>query len=314
MRFLTTVTVFLVVFATPVRADEEKVPLDKVPKAVLEVVKKRFPKAEVVGTSKETDKDKTVYEVELKQDGKTIDVTLTPEGVITTIEQQIDAKDLPKPVAEALDKKYPKATYKIIEIVYAVKDGKEALDFYEVDLVTADKKEFEVKIAADGTVKEVEEKKAEKKEEKNPGLCGDGEKGKKGEKEDEDVDLPKAVAGAVKNKFPGGKVVAASKEGKGEKAVYEVELRFKAATLEVLLTSKGEIVEVEVKGKKQEDEDDKNEKGNKKENNGQRGFQGEQKGQHEDKNDKKGEEKKGKKKEDEKNEKGNKKGEKETRK
>ena len=118
------------------------------------------------GASTEKVGDKTVYEIELKQDGKTIDVTLTPEGVITTIEQQIDAKDLPKPVAEALEKKYPKATYTIIEAVYAVKDGKETLDFYETILVTADKKEMEVQVFADGKIKAEEEKKPEKKEEK----------------------------------------------------------------------------------------------------------------------------------------------------
>jgi hypothetical protein len=166
MRALATVAVCLFAFAGPVRADEEKVPLDKVPKAVLEAAKKRFPKAEVVGASKETEKDKTVYEVELKEAGKTIDVTLTPEGVITTIEQQIDAKDLPKAVAEALDKKYPKATYKIVEAVYGVKGGKESLDFYEVLLVTAEKKEIEVQILPDGKIKAEEEKKPQKKEEK----------------------------------------------------------------------------------------------------------------------------------------------------
>lgn len=166
MRSLAMVAVAVFVLAAPVRADEEKVPLDKVPKPVLEAAKKRFPKAEVVGASTEKKDDKTVYEIELKEAGKTIDVTLTPEGVITTIEQEIDAKDLPKPVTEALDKKYPKAKFNIVEVVYAVKDGKEALDFYEVELVTADKKVFEVKLAADGTVKEVEEKKEEKKEEK----------------------------------------------------------------------------------------------------------------------------------------------------
>jgi hypothetical protein len=159
------VAVALFVFAAPVRADEEKVPLDKVPKAVLDAAKKRFPKAEVVGASKETENDKTVYEIELKENGKTIDVTITPEGVITTIEQQIDAKDLPKAVSEALEKKYAKATYKTIEAVYSVKDGKESLDFYEVLLVTAEKKEIEVKILADGKIKD-EEKKPEKKEEK----------------------------------------------------------------------------------------------------------------------------------------------------
>ncbi|AMV24337.1 hypothetical protein VT84_08065 [Gemmata sp. SH-PL17] len=163
MRYLAAATVVAFVLGTaPVRADEEKVPLEKVPKAVLEAAKKRFPKAEVIGASKETEKDKTVYEVELKDAGKTIDVTLTPEGVITTIEKQIDAKELPKAVTDALEKKYAKATFKIIESVYSVKDGKEALDYYEVLLVTAAKKEIEVEILADGKIKHEEEKKSEK--------------------------------------------------------------------------------------------------------------------------------------------------------
>src|SRR5688572_10690525 len=95
------------VLAVPVRADEEKVPLDKVPKAILENVKKRFPQAEVVGASKEeTDDKKIVYEIELKQDKKTTDVTLTPEGAIVMIETEIDAKDLPNAVKDTLDGKY----------------------------------------------------------------------------------------------------------------------------------------------------------------------------------------------------------------
>ena len=166
MRHLAMAAVAVFVLAAPVRADEEKVPLDKVPKAVLEAAKKRFPKAEVVGASTEKVDDKTVYEIELKEGGKTIDVTLTPEGAIVTIEQQIDFKDLPKPVAEALEKKYPKATYKIVEAVYAVKDGKEALGYYEVELTTADKKVIEVQIFADGKIKAEEEKKEEKKKDK----------------------------------------------------------------------------------------------------------------------------------------------------
>jgi hypothetical protein len=166
MRYLAMAVVALIVLAAPVRADEEKVPLDKLPKAVLEAAKKRFPKAEVIGASKETEKGKTTYEVELKEAGKTIDVSLTPEGVITGIEKEIDAKDLPKAVAEALEKKYAKATYKTIEAVYAVKENKETLEYYEVLLVTAEKKKFEVQIFADGKIKEEEEKKQEKKEEK----------------------------------------------------------------------------------------------------------------------------------------------------
>lgn len=163
MRYSAMAAVALFVLTAPVHADEDKVPLDKVPKAVLEAAKKRFPKAEVTGTSKETQDGKTFYEVELKENGKKIDVTLTPEGTITLIEKQIDDKDLPKAVVETLDKQYPKAMLKIIEEVTAVKDGKEVVDFYEAILITADKKEIEVQIAADGKVKKVEEKKPEKK-------------------------------------------------------------------------------------------------------------------------------------------------------
>ena len=49
MRYLAMAVVAVFVMSASVRADEEKVPLDKVPKAVLESAKKRFPKAEVVG-------------------------------------------------------------------------------------------------------------------------------------------------------------------------------------------------------------------------------------------------------------------------
>src|SRR5882757_1236943 len=160
MRQLVIAAAALIVLAAPVRADEEKVPLDKVPKPFLEAVKKRFPKAEVKEASKETNDDKkTVFEVTLKEDGKNIDVTLTPEGKITLIEKEIDRKDLPKAVAETFDKKYPKAMYKIVEEVIKVVDGKETLEYYEALLVTADKKTFEVEVLLDGKFKRETEKK-----------------------------------------------------------------------------------------------------------------------------------------------------------
>jgi hypothetical protein len=152
------------------RADEEKLPLDKLPKAVSEAVKKRFPKAELVEAAKETskdgDKEKVEYEVTIKDGETKIDVMLTPDGKITLIEKEIAAKDLPKAVTDALDAKYPKATLKVVEEVIKVTDGKEALDFYEVLLVTAEKKTFEVKLTAGGKITETEEKKEEKKDKK----------------------------------------------------------------------------------------------------------------------------------------------------
>ncbi|MBA4192813.1 MAG: hypothetical protein C0467_33025 [Planctomycetaceae bacterium] len=162
LRTAAVFTVALVVASG--RADEEKLPLDKLPKAVADAVKKRFPKAELVEAAMETEGEKVEYEVTIKDGGIKIDVMLTPDGKITLIEKEIAAKDLPNAVTKALDAKYPKATIKVAEEVTKVTDGKEALDFYEVVLVTAEKKTFEVKLTAEGKITETEEKKDEKKE------------------------------------------------------------------------------------------------------------------------------------------------------
>jgi uncharacterized membrane protein YkoI len=152
----------LVVLAGMARADEEKVPLDKVPKAVLEAVKAKFPDAKVLGAEIEKEDGKTVYEIAIKIKDQKIEVTFTPEGQLVSMEKQITAKDLPKAVTEALEAKYPKATYKMIEEVIEFKDGKEQPGVYEVLLVTAEKKKVEVVLAADGKI--TKEEKKEKKD------------------------------------------------------------------------------------------------------------------------------------------------------
>ncbi len=155
MRTLTRFTgcVVFTLLVVAVRADEEKVPLDKVPRAVLESVKKRFPKATLLKASRETEGGKTEYEIEIKDGETKIDVNFTPDGKITTIEKTIPAKDLPRVVADALKAKYPGAKYEIVEEVIKVKDGKETFDYYELHLVRADKKKIEVKIGKDGRIK-----------------------------------------------------------------------------------------------------------------------------------------------------------------
>jgi hypothetical protein len=144
------------------RADESKVPLGDVPKAGLEAVKTMFPKAEITGAAKETEHDKTVYEVTLKQSGRTIDVTVGTDGKIQLVEKEVAEKELPVEVRRTLDAKYPKATYKIVEQVDVVKDGKPTLDFFETLLVTAAGESLEIQIAPDGKIKAVEKKEASK--------------------------------------------------------------------------------------------------------------------------------------------------------
>jgi hypothetical protein len=141
-------TAGVVGLCTGVRGDEQKIPIGELPKAVVDAVKKRFPKAELVGAAKETEGGKTEYEVMLKAGGKKIDLMLTPEGAITVIEREIAAADLPKSVRATLEKDYPGATYKRIEELIKVVKGKEKLEAYEVLLETADKKTKEVKVPA----------------------------------------------------------------------------------------------------------------------------------------------------------------------
>ena len=163
-----------------VRAGEEKIDLDKVPKPVMEAVKAKFPDAKLTGASKETEGDKTVYEVAFTFKDHKYEVECTPEGKFIAIDKQIEAKDLPKAVAKTLEEKFPKATYNIIEEV--TKDDKIAE--YEVELTTADKKGIEVVLDPAGKVLKEEKKEAKKEEPKDKKEDAKDKKDKKEEKKD----------------------------------------------------------------------------------------------------------------------------------
>ena len=111
------------------RADEEKIALNKLPKAVLESVRKRFPKAELTSAEKETDDKKVVFEVLLKDGATTYELELSEDGTILVIDKLIEIKDLPKVVAETFATMYPKAKVKKVEEASTIIDGKEAVQF-----------------------------------------------------------------------------------------------------------------------------------------------------------------------------------------
>lgn len=138
-----------------------EIPTKSAPRPVLDAVAARFKTAKVVLVAREkTPEGTTVYEVGLKEKGKTIDLMLTPEGAITLIEKQIDFKDLPAAVAGTFEREYPKARYKLVEEVYKVEDGKELLAHYEALLTDAKKQVAAVEVATDGKVLKVEKKKS----------------------------------------------------------------------------------------------------------------------------------------------------------
>jgi hypothetical protein len=123
----------LTALITTARAEQEKIPLGKVPKAVLDAVKVKFPKGELTGAEKETDGEKVTFEVKLLDNKRKFEVIANPDGKILAVEKVLEPSELPKPVTEALDAKYPKAKIKKAEEVTA--DEKIT---YEVVLITAD--------------------------------------------------------------------------------------------------------------------------------------------------------------------------------
>ena len=147
---------------------EESVKPEGLPKGVLEAAKKVVPDADVVGAAREKDGERTVYEVEFKLKGLTIDVMLSEKGVVELVEKQIAIKNLPEAVSKGVEEKYPKSTVKIAEELYKIVEGKQKLDVYEVLIETADKKGVELKLSPQGKIVEEEQKGAAKdKDEKD---------------------------------------------------------------------------------------------------------------------------------------------------
>jgi hypothetical protein len=143
-----------------IQAQEQDIKIKDAPTVVIQTVSARFPDAKIHGVSKETEDGKQVYEVTLKQRGRNIDVTTTPDGKLTLIEKEITRADLPAAVASLLRSQYPRASYKVVEEVTSVSGSTESLSFYEVLLVDTKKQTLEVEVSPDGTkILKVEKKK-----------------------------------------------------------------------------------------------------------------------------------------------------------
>jgi uncharacterized membrane protein YkoI len=150
----------LLIVVTVAQADDKKISLDKVPKAVMTAVKDRFPGADITSVEKETENGEVIYDFELKHDGRKYEMDIKENGTITEIEKEVVAKDVPEAVTNAVKAKFPGATITEVMEVNKVKGKEETPDHYEVNLTTADNKKMEVEVSLDG--KKVKAEKAEK--------------------------------------------------------------------------------------------------------------------------------------------------------
>jgi putative lipoic acid-binding regulatory protein len=141
--------------------DNEKVPLDKLPKSVVDTVKAKFPKAVMKHAYKDTVDGKVIYEVGVDIEKTHLHAFVTAEGKLTEIHQEIDKKDVPEKVLKVVDTKYPKSK---VEGVEKQTDPEGKVLGYEVTIEAADGSTVEVVVDPAAKIKkETVTKKAEKK-------------------------------------------------------------------------------------------------------------------------------------------------------
>jgi uncharacterized membrane protein YkoI len=138
--------------ALVVLAQDEKVEADKLPQKVKDALKARFPGATITTASKATENGEVIYDIEMTKNGRKHEMDCKEDGTLVDVENQIEAKDLPAAVTNAVKAKYPNSTIKEVMEVLVVKDKKETRDHFEVIIDTADKKEVELAVALDGKI------------------------------------------------------------------------------------------------------------------------------------------------------------------
>jgi putative PepSY-like beta-lactamase-inhibitor len=145
---------FLFIGTGEIRAQEKSVPQDKIPKVVMEALVAKFPKAKIDKCTKAKEFGTVVYDIEFKQEDRKCEADIKENGTYINYEKAIEAKDLPKVVSDAVEKRHPKSTLKEIMEETEVNGKDEKLSAYEVVLGTANKKYVELKLSPDGKILE----------------------------------------------------------------------------------------------------------------------------------------------------------------
>jgi uncharacterized membrane protein YkoI len=144
----------IVLFSADARCDDkakaEKVSPDKLPKAVADAIKARFPKGEITSAEKELEDGKVVYDIELKSEGKKYEMDIKEDGTVIEIEKEVALKDVPEAVKKAVAEKHAKSTIKEVMEVNKVEGKKETPIHYEITIETEDKKSMEIVVSLDG--------------------------------------------------------------------------------------------------------------------------------------------------------------------
>jgi len=132
---------------------EVRVKMSDLPPAVQATVKEQSKGATIRGFSKETEKGKTTYEVELTKNGRGKDVSMDTDGKVVEVEEEVAIGSIPEAARTAIEKGAKGG--KILK-VEAVSAGGGAAQAYEAQVLKAGKRS-EVRVAPDGSPKPEED-------------------------------------------------------------------------------------------------------------------------------------------------------------
>jgi hypothetical protein len=126
-------------------AQEKKIKRSDLPPAVEKTVAAQSEGATIKGFSTEKEKGQTLYEAEMTVNGRSKDISMTADGSIVEVEEQVAFDSLPADVKAGLQAKAGKG--KILKVESLTKKGK--LVAYEAKVDTNGKKS-EVQVGPDG--------------------------------------------------------------------------------------------------------------------------------------------------------------------
>jgi len=118
------------------QAKEKQLKKSDLPPAVQAAADEQSKGATVLGYASETEDGKLLYEVQLKVNGRSRDVTMSPEGVVLEVEEEVALDKLPAEVREGLTKKA--GAGKVTKVESLTKQGK--LVAYEAQVNTNGKR------------------------------------------------------------------------------------------------------------------------------------------------------------------------------
>jgi hypothetical protein len=131
--------------ASAVQSQEKKIKREELPTAVERTVAEQAKGAAIRGFSKEIEKGKTYYEVELTVNGHGKDVSMDENGTIVEVEEVVPLNSLSAPVRAGLEK--AAGAGRITKVESLTKGGK--LVAYEAVVKTGGKRS-EIQVGPDG--------------------------------------------------------------------------------------------------------------------------------------------------------------------